>query len=364
MNLEPSDAQNQIRDLIERFIREQAPVTQRRSAQDSAALAMQLAGLGLFALPFEDWPGPGRGAVELAVMMEALGAGLLGGTVLNPVLYAGALLQLAGTQAQKSAWMPRLIEGKARFAVAHEEPGNEGCAPAATRAVADAGHYTLDGAKTFVIADAAVDGFLVSASLAQQVGAADGSALFLVPPDAAGLARRDYRLIDGSDACELELRAVKLPADARLAGGQAALDEVRGATRLYACAEMLGVMTLLFNETLAYVSSRKQFGAPLGSFQAIRHRLVDLYVMLEESRSLVYRAALQYGSGPQWWREVLGAKAYVSDAAMRLGHECIQFHGGMGVTDELLIGHGHKRIVLLSRSFGDADATLEEYARA
>lgn len=364
MNLEPSDAQNQIRDLVERFIREHAPVTQRRSAQESLGLAMQLAGFGLFALPFEDWQGPGRGAVELAVMMEALGAGLLGGPVLNHVLHAGALLHLAGTPAQQSAWMPRLIDGTARLAVAHEEHGSDGRGAPATRAVAGAGHYTLDGAKTFVFADAGVDGFLVSASLAPLAGAEGGSALFLVPPDVAGLARRDYRLIDGSDACELELRAVKLPAEARLAGGQAALDEVRSATRLYACAEMLGVMTLLFNETLAYVRSRKQFGAPLSSFQAIRHRLVDLYVLLEESRSLVYRAALMCGSGDEWRSETLGAKAYVSDAAMRVGHECIQFHGGMGVTDELLIGHGHKRLVLLSRSFGDGDAALEEYARA
>jgi alkylation response protein AidB-like acyl-CoA dehydrogenase len=363
MNLDFSDEQTQLRNLIERFIRENAPTSGGSTRRDSTSLGRHLAELGLFALPFEPADSPGHGAVELAVMMEALGAGLLGGAVLPSLLYAGGLLDRAGAAEHKSDWLPRLIAGKARLAVAHIEHGTTSAAPVQTTAQRTGGGYLLNGRKTCVMADYA-DAFLVSARSDEHGDAAGSYGLFIASPNAAGIVRRDYSLIDGSRACELEFTDASISASARLPRGQDAMTEATTVARFCACAEMLGIMTLLLNETLTHLRTRRQFGAPLSSFQAIRHRVVDLYVLLETSRSLIYRAALLHGNAEvAWAREVAGVKAYVGDAAMRVGHECIQFHGGMGVTEELVIGRAHKRNVLLSRIFGDGDALMEEYAR-
>jgi alkylation response protein AidB-like acyl-CoA dehydrogenase len=363
MNLDFSDEQTQLRNLIERFIRENAPTSGGSTRRDSASLGRHLAELGLLALPFEPVHSPGHGAVELAVMMEALGGGLLGGAVLPSVLYAGGLLDRAGGAEHKADWLPRLIAGKARIAVAHIEHGTTSSAPVQTTAHRTAQGYLLNGHKTFVMADDA-DALLISARSDEHRDAAGSYALFIASPDAPGFVRHDYRLIDGSRACEIELTNVNIPASARLPRGHEAMTDATTVARFCACAEMLGIMTLLLNETLTHIRTRRQFGAPLSSFQSIRHRVVDLYILLEASRSLIYRAALLHGKAEVAWpREVAGVKAYVGDAALRVGHECIQFHGGMGVTDELVIGRAHKRNVLLSRIFGDGDALMEEYAR-
>jgi alkylation response protein AidB-like acyl-CoA dehydrogenase len=363
MNLDFSDEQTQLRNVIERFTREHAPTSGGSTHRDSITLGRHLAELGLFALPFERVDSPGHGAVELAVMMEALGGGLLGAAVLPSVLYAGVLLDRAGAAEHKSDWLPRLIAGTARLAVAHVEHGTTSDAAVQATAHRTARGYLLNGCKTFVMADDA-DAFLVSARSDEHRDAAGSYGLFVAPPDAPGIVRRDYRLIDGSRACELEFTNANIPASARLQRGNDALTDATTAARFCACAEMLGIMTLLLNETLTHIRTRRQFGAPLSSFQAIRHRVVDLYMLLEASRSLIYRAALLHGKAQvAWAREVAGVKAYVGDAAMRVGHECIQFHGGMGVTNELVIGRAHKRNVLLSRMFGDGDALMEEYAR-
>jgi alkylation response protein AidB-like acyl-CoA dehydrogenase len=183
--------------------------------------------------------------------------------------------------------------------------------------------------------------------------------LWLVAPDAPGLSVRDYRLVDGSAACELRLQGVT--GAERLAGGGERLFEAFDTARLAACAEMVGVMSALLDATLEHLRTRHQFGQPLGAFQVLQHRAAELYASLEQSRSQLYRAGL---AAPAEAPVVIaGAKAFISAAAVRLGEACIQLHGGMGISDELAIGHGHKRILLLASLLGDSDSELERYLK-
>jgi alkylation response protein AidB-like acyl-CoA dehydrogenase len=191
---------------------------------------------------------------------------------------------------------------------------------------------------------------------------ADGIGFWLVAADAGGVDRRSYRLADGSVAADITLRGVEVPASAALHGGLALLQPVVATAWLAAAAEMLGLMGLLFDTTLAYVKTRTQFGNPLGAFQVIQHRMTDAYVLVEQARSQVMRAAL--AEPDDFARAAAGAKAFVADAAVSVGHTAVQMHGGMGITDELVIGHALKRLRVLALTFGDGNAAIDDYRRA
>jgi alkylation response protein AidB-like acyl-CoA dehydrogenase len=206
----------------------------------------------------------------------------------------------------------------------------------------------------------AADWLIVSARLSGEVRAPEGIGLFLVEAGAAGVERRGWRAADGQLAAELTLRDA--PAREIAGPGLEALVEAVRIAWLSASAEMLGLAGLLFETTLAYVKAREQFGQPLGRFQVIQHRLTDSYVALEQARSMVYRAALADPADRP--RAIDAAFAYVGEAARAIAHEAVQFHGGMGVTDELLVGHGLKRIQLLSRLWGEPRVAARRYAAA
>jgi alkylation response protein AidB-like acyl-CoA dehydrogenase len=220
--------------------------------------------------------------------------------------------------------------------------------------------WRLTGTKTAVWQGAAADRLIVSARSSGDVRSADGIGLFVVDAGATGVDRRAWVAADGQLAAELQLTDV--PAE-RL--GTLSLGDVEAAVQaawLAGSAEMVGLAALLFEQTLAYVKTRVQFGKPLGTFQVIQHRLTDCYVALEQARSMIYRAAL--APEQERARQIAGTRAFVSEAARTVAHECVQFHGGMGVTDELLIGHGLKRIQLLSRLWGDPETAAAAFARA
>ncbi len=362
VNFELNDDQTQLRDLIDKFVTGRYDLARRLDyqAEDggfSRANWHLLAELGLLALPFraEDG-GLDGGPVEIITMMEALGRGLVTEPVLGTILIAGAMLQSAGTDAQKAAWIPRLAGGDAQVALAHaEHAARFNLSHVDTKARREGSQFVLTGAKTMVLAGRTADAYIVSAR------DEDGLALYLVAADAKGLHRNDYRLIDGSVASEVRLDAVI--ASGKLAGGLKALSEAIDNARIAICAELVGIMSMLFDTTLEYLRTRKQFDAPIGSFQAIQHRMADVYVLLEQSRSHLYRCTLASGSPNERSRAIAAAKSYIGASAVRLGEECIQFHGGIGTCDELIIGHGHKRILLLATLFGDADGELQRYNR-
>jgi alkylation response protein AidB-like acyl-CoA dehydrogenase len=217
--------------------------------------------------------------------------------------------------------------------------------------------FILTGEKTMVMGAQLADLFIVTADLGGQ------TACFLVPKDAPGLEVRAYRLADGSIAGEIKL--TRTPASERLALDPAALDAVVADLRLYAAAEMVGLGQRLLDDTLAYVKEREQFGVAIGSFQALQHRLVDCYAKEEQARSMLYRAALtDRGDAAKWHRAAAGAKAFVGENVDTIAREAVQMHGGMGITDELAIGHALKRVLVLVRLFGDSDTVLAEYALA
>ncbi len=287
-------------------------------------------------------------AVEIATVMEAVGRGLVAEPLLDGAIVGGGLIAEAGTAAQKRRWIGGIVSGEAQVALAWAEHGTRFALDRpATTVVGD----TLRGAKTMVAHGA--DAYVVTARAGEE------ARLFLVDAHAADLHRRDYRLVDGSVACELLLDGV---AAEPMAGGLDALVAVADRARLAASAEMVGIMGLLFDSTLDYVRERHQFGVAIGSFQALQHRLADQYAALEQARSQLYRAML--APADEASTATAAAKSYISTAAVRLGEECIQMHGGMGVSDELDLGHGHKRILRLASFFGDAAHELRRYDRA
>jgi alkylation response protein AidB-like acyl-CoA dehydrogenase len=208
---------------------------------------------------------------------------------------------------------------------------------------------------------AGCDQWIVSAREGGATHDPSGIGFYLVSPSAPGIERVDFRLADGTSASKIRFQGAI--AGERLPGGYTRFADVMDTARFAAGAEMVGVMSTLFESTLEYLRCRQQFGVPLSSFQALQHRLADLYVLLEQSRSQLYRAAVCIESSLQRERSIAGMKSYLSTAAVKIGEECVHLHGGIGTTDELALGHGYKRLLVLATLFGDADTELTRFCK-
>ncbi len=361
MNFDLSEQQALLKATVERFARDRGGLdVERRRATRALPGGMDRAGwegladLGVLALPFaESAGGLGGGPVDLITVAEALGAGLATEPFTESLVMAGSLLEAAGDH----RWLPDLMAGKLLPAAALlERAGRYNLFHVETRAREQGGRWLLSGAKSAVWQGGAADLFVVSARIQGAIREVSGISLFAVPADK--VERRAWRAADGSLAAEIAFHDVEaLPLDVDFAD---AVQAAQHRTWLSASAEMLGVASMLFQATLHYVKTRVQFGRPIGQFQAIQHRLTDAYVALEQARSLLYRAALAEDGG----RTIAGARAYMAEAALKVAHEAVQFHGGMGVTDELIVGHGLKRIQMLARLWGDGDLALSRFADA
>ncbi|HEY0315523.1 MAG TPA: acyl-CoA dehydrogenase family protein [Sphingomonas sp.] len=349
MDFTLDDDQAMVKALAERFVADRYTAGARAGYRTSPcgyapANWALLAELGLFAIAFDEADGGlGGGTVEVAAVMEAFGKGLVCEPFLADVLLGGGLLAQAGTVAQKDTWIAQIIAGEAHVGFAYAEHGGRfDLDRIETRY--DGGRLT--GTKTAV--EGGGDAYVVTARDGDRVR------LALVAGDAPGLSRRTYRLVDGAVAHELTFdAALAEPMD----GGSEVLAKVIDRARIAAVTDMIGSMDSLFITTLDYVKQRRQFGAPIGSFQALQHRLADQYAALEQARSHSYAALTGDPAA------IAAAKSYVSAAAIRLGEECIQLHGGMGVSDELDIGHWHKRVLRLAILFGDAPYEQARYDR-
>lgn len=359
MNFDLSSDQELFRATVERFV---APVDgearrrlRRMDAGYNRVRWRELAELGLIALAApEACGGMGGSLVDLAVIAEALGRGIAP----DPWLENGVLPALLLTAAGNEATLAGVLDGSVVAAFAFAERGQRyNLAARAVTAEGQDGDYRLSGEKTFVPGGPLADLYLVTADVCGE------QAMFVVPADASGLEVRSYAVVDGSLAAELHLRGVRVEAALRIAPGAfaAAIAEAR----LLAGAEMVGLAQRLLDDTLDYVKQREQFGVAIGSFQALQHRLVECYSALEQSRSMLLRVALADRSdGARWAAQAAGAKAYLAENALRIGREAVQMHGGMGVTDELSIGHAFKRVLLLERLLGGRAEDLAHYAKA
>ncbi|WP_380876255.1 pimeloyl-CoA dehydrogenase small subunit [Sphingomonas sp. DBB INV C78] len=362
MNFDLSEEQRLLRDLIDRYAGDRYDAVKRlryvEEARGFSAEGWQLmAETGLLAFPFaEELGGLGGGSDTLITVMEAVGRSAMTEPVLPVIVLAGGVLARAGSDEQKAEWLPRLIDGSGFVALAHAEHNarfNE--LSVATRVAANGGKARIDGGKQMVLGGPFADAFIVSARSEKGV-----VGLYLVAADADGLERRDYRMADGSAASDLVFRQVAaepLPGDLRTL--ERALDD----TRLAISAELVGLMNMMFDATLDYVKTRNQFGQAIGQFQAIQHRMADNYSRLELSRSHLYRAAAIAPSDPGHAEAVAGAKAFIAARAIELGEDAIQLHGGIGTTEELMVGQAFKRVLLLASLLGDSDWELRRYVQ-
>jgi alkylation response protein AidB-like acyl-CoA dehydrogenase len=359
MNFDLSEEQQMFVTSVERFA---APVDveARRKLRLSPTgydrtRWQQLAEMGLIALAAsEDAGGMGGSALDLALIAEALGKA----NAPDPLLEHGILPALLLERGGAGDALEGVLSGETIATLAWTERGQRYSLKAkGMKAEETGGAFTLTGEKTMVMGALLADLFIVTADCGGE------TACFLVPKGAPGLEVRAYRLADGSIAGEIKL--TRTPASARLALDTAGLDAVAAELRLYAAAEMVGLGQRLLDDTLQYVKEREQFGVAIGSFQALQHRLVDAYAKEEQARSMLYRAALTDRSSPEkWQRAAAGAKAYIAANVDAIAREAVQMHGGMGITDELAIGHAMKRVMVLARLFGDVDTVLAEYALA
>jgi alkylation response protein AidB-like acyl-CoA dehydrogenase len=371
MNFDFSDDDAALQDSVARWVQHHCAFEKRRTlaATDigfSREHWRSMAQMGWLALPFDAaLGGLGGGATSMALLMQELGKGLVLEPYLPTVLLFGGLLQRSA--ALREAWVPRIVDGSLQGALAFLERHSRYELADVQTTLQRAGEgYTLDGEKALVFNGAAADHYVVSARSSGARFDEAGISLLLVDANAPGVERTALQLMDGQRVAQVRFRQVQVPAGRLLfaAGeGFAPLRETVHAATLALCAEGFGIMQALHQATLEYVKTRKQFGVTIGSFQVLQHRLVDMFSALEQTRSLLYRALCSADAGSDdAERDLLALKVMVGKAGRLIGGEAIQMHGGMGITDDLAIGHFVKRLMLINTTFGDADYQRQKFA--
>jgi len=374
MNFEFSDEQQQLHDTVDRYLTDRYTFEKFRTINASAAGwdKTAWAGLGELGVLALNVPaaqgGLGFGPLETLSVMGACGRSLLLEPFLSSAVIATALLRCFADDAAAAELLGRMASGDAVAVLAHYEPDSRFESQwVTTRARKSGDAYTLDGHKAVVMHAGAADTLLVSARISGEPQDASGVSLFRVPRDARGLKLDQYPTIDGQRAAEVYLKAVEVPASARLGPEGAALQPIGAALDIglaALCAEAVGVMQALVDATVAYVQSRQQFGVAIGRFQALQHRIADMLIHLEQARSMSYLAALRCmdENVPERRRALSAAKAVVGQSARFVGQQAVQLHGGMGMTDELIVSHWFKRLTAAELMFGDSDTHLQRYA--
>lgn len=376
MDFDLDEGQRLLRQSVDRLIAEEYDFEQRkRYAEEppgySLARWAQYAELGLLGLPFpEALGGVGGGAVETMIVMEAFGRGLVLEPYLATVILGGGALRLAGSAAQQQALIPELAAGKLRLAFAHgERQARYDLADVVTTAKPAGGGFVLNGDKAVVLHGDSADRLIVSARTAGGPREAKGISLFIVEAGAPGVAIRGYPTVDGLRAAEITFREVKLPPDALLGPRDEALPVIEAVTDLgiaAIAAEAVGAMGALHALTVEYLKTRRQFGVPIGTFQTLQHRAVDMLVAWEQARSMAYLATMMAGAedATERRRALSAAKVQVGRSARFVGEQAIQLHGGIGMTMEYKAGHYFKRLGMIDTLFGDADHHLAFVAAA
>jgi len=370
MNFEHTEDRRMLADTLNRFVAEQVGIEARNriaygEVGRSPELWQQFAELGAIGALFPEADGGFGGAgFDIAVVFESLGRGLVAEPFLG-ALMVGRAIVAAGSDAQKER-IAGLIDGSTVAALAHDEPSNHyELSRVSTRAERQGEGWVLSGAKAVVLFGDQADLLLVSARTAGNVDDEAGLSLFLVPGDAAGLQRRGYGRIDGGHAAELVFDQVKLGADALLGAegqGLATLELAIGHGVLALCAEALGAMDVAKQHTLEYLQTRKQFGKPIGSFQALQHRMADLLLEVEQARSAVINAAAALDADRVTRERALSAAKFsIGRIGTLVAEESIQLHGGIGMTWELPLAHYAKRLVMIDHQLGDEDHHLARF---
>ncbi|MDB5434154.1 MAG: acyl-CoA dehydrogenase [Phenylobacterium sp.] len=371
MDFSFTEEQSMLRDTVASYLADHYSFDQRRamlaqepgwSPQTWKAFAEEL---GILGAPFsEELGGLGGGPVENMIVMEEFGKALVVEPYLSTVVIGGGFLKHSG-HPQAEALIGQIIAGEAIFAFAYAEPqGRYNLADLKTTAKKDGGSWVLNGHKAVVIGAPYATHLIVTARTAGGQRDAQGVSVFIVEKAAPGVTTRDYATVDGFRASEVILENVKVGADALVGPeGQAlplvekVVDEAIAAT----CAEACGVLAKLHQGTLDYTRQRKQFGQPISSFQVLQHRMVDMFIQLEQSVSMTYMATIKLADDRERTKAAAAAKVQIGKACKFVGQNAIQLHGGMGMTDEMAIGHYFKRATMIESAFGSTDHHLARY---
>jgi alkylation response protein AidB-like acyl-CoA dehydrogenase len=373
MDFNFSEEQQLLAATVQRFIRENYTFEKRREILKSPGgwsrdVWIELAGLGLTALNVpEEHGGLNAGPVETLMVMNALGEGLLLEPFLAAAVLAPALVTRLGDATASADLLPAIASGERIVIVAHQEPQTRGeLNHVVTRAETSGDGYALDGYKNVITHGGIADELLISARISGKPTDTDGVSVFRVKPGTAGLTVKSYGTIDGQQAADIELKSVKLPASALVGTAGKAYAAIAGAHEVALsaiCAEAVGIMKAINAATLEYSKNRKQFGQPIGKFQVLQHRMADMFIQSEQAQSMSYLAAIRLleDDAAERRRSLSAAKVVIGQAGKFIGQNAIQLHGGMGMTDELIVSHYFKRLTSIDLTFGDADFHTQQF---
>jgi alkylation response protein AidB-like acyl-CoA dehydrogenase len=381
MDFELNEEQQLLADSVRKYLASSYDFEARKKVIASPAGFSQpawtlLSEMGLSAIPFATSAGGfGGGAVDMMAAMEAFGEALVVEPLLDHIALASRLIARVGTPAQQAKLLLGLIDGSRKATFAYLERGRRYALDAATTAaIKTSSGWTLNGEKIVVIGAPVADVFVVSGKTA------GGTGLFLVESKTPGVRVNAYRTVDGQRAGDVTFANVALDSDALL--GMAAgtgndgnslsdIEEASDFATALLCSEAVGAMKYACDATLEYLKTRKQFGAPIGAFQALQHRMVDMFMAAEQSRSMAMMVACKVDAAANSAdvatvntrkKAVSSAKVFIADAARLVSQESVQLHGGMGMTEEMKISHTFRRLTVLAQRFGDADHHLARYA--
>ncbi len=366
MNFDFTEEQQMVRDSIARFVQDDYDWDTRKAivasekglSRDNWKL---FAELGWLSIPFaEEHGGFGGNIVDLSVVMEELGKGLVVEPYFPTVVLFGGLIARAGNDAQRAEWLPRVIGGDVLGGFAYvERQSRFALHDCLTTATPSGDGFVLNGEKVVVFNGEQADHLVVLARTSGEQSDRTGLSLFIVEASAAGIDKMNYPMMDGQRVANVTFKDVALPADALLGeeGNALAVVEALVDEAIIALAsEAVGIMGVLNTKTLEYAKTREQFGVAIGSYQALQHRMVDTMMAYEQCKSLLFKALCEYKQEPAMAAETIHAlKVLIDRNAKHVFGEAIQIHGGMGMTDELDIGHYAKRLMMINTTFGDAN---------
>jgi alkylation response protein AidB-like acyl-CoA dehydrogenase len=354
MDFELTDDQTMLQDSLQKFIQKDYTFERRNTILAtpngySGEVWAQLAEQGVLGVGIPEEHGGFGGAVEIMIVMEQIGRGLVLEPYMSTVIIGGGIIRDVGSPAQQTELLPKIIAGECRIALAHHEKGARYVLEHVNTSAT--GSYKLTGKKTVVLDGAVADFFIVSAR-----DASKKISLFLVDANAKGVKRVSYRTQDGRNAADVELTDASAQLIGKAGEGltalQAAIDQANAAL----CAEAVGAIEAINQATVEYTKNRKQFGQPIGRFQALQHRMADMFVtgVQAKSMSLLATGYARHTDTALRARKISTARAYIAQASRFCGQQAVQLHGGMGITAELATGHYFKRLTLINQTFGDA----------
>jgi hypothetical protein len=372
MDFNFTQEQDMLRDSIAKFVAAEYDFDKRRAMITSsdgrkADTWGKFAEMGLLAAPIpEDFGGLGGGAIDVLVVMEEFGKGLVIEPYLSTAVIAASALKHAGSAAQKEEHLAAIAGGERIVAYAYAEPkGRFNLADLTTTAKKDGAGYVINGHKAVVVGAPWADHLLVTARTGGAQRDEKGVSLFLVPKAAKGVTTRDYPTVDGARASEVYFENVAVGAEHLLGAADGALplvERLQDEAIAALAAEAVGCMRQIHSQTVEYARTRKQFGVPIGSFQVLQHKMVDMFMELEQSVSMAYMATLLLDADPvERMKAASAAKVQIGRAGRFVGQSAVQIHGGMGVTDEMRVGHYFKRVTVIDSQFGNVDHHLKRY---